>query len=548
MTTEEMRERVIEILGTGPAGILEISEVLEIPMQKMRTILQDGNEFTQDSDTFLWSLAGKKAKGEKKAPAKQPAQEKKEVEVKVEKETKSKEKESNMKESKERKEETIEIIQTAIENLKSGKKEFTLKGMKASLAKQGITLGQKLRTKKEYIAILEECTSTLQDAREKVAKEKVQESQETKADNSVIPTVPVHGTIQTIIDNLKGGNKEHTLKAAKQALMNVCAHRDTAVSESEKECITSATNARTKADFIIAAEPLTNHEEREVQEETQEVKEVEEKEKEQTLSNSLAAVEILMEKMSKTHAVAIKDHVTPLVNEIKALKDVIKNQAAEIKVLQNNIKNLDLVGPHCPVSVVMEGSVSDKMIKQVKSAAEIKAEKRLAFIKELKGLEKELFKCIEKKKGNVQSIMDLVFSHDQNTPKEIKSSLVKLVKAGLIEKIRSGKEAGFKLAKVQAYIDKKKPLNKGKETGEKAPAAKAPRTGKRSISAIVIDALEDGPKSVNKLVKVVLRELPEKEKNTLKKTIRGLVGYNLIKRGIEVKKHKEDGKRVRYSI
>lgn len=253
--------------------------------------------------------------------------------------------------------------------------------------------------------------------------------------------------------------------------------------------------------------------------------------------------------------------INAMAREINELKSIITNQSETIKTLTNNVKNLDIIGPRVPVSLVNDDIA--KKANDAKKQAEEKAQKRLDYINDLTGVDKDIFAWINGKKGMpVLTAEQICFAlMDDYTGKETKAGIVRLVNTGIMEKVKQDQIPGFKLAKISDFkgVETKKvsnhlPVEKSPEMPKETPVndeekpkgkgMKSKKTGKVSLRTIVIDAITEKGCTIAELMEMASKAL---EKNVLESSVRGIVGYHLPKAGMNVIKTKTD-KGITYKI
>jgi len=305
-------------------------------------------------------------------------------------------------------------------------------------------------------------------------------------------------TLTDIIDNLNSGNKNETLKKAKSDLSTFIQKNKAMVEftqNPEFKILKKALNksVRTKADFI---EIIVSYFDA-ISQENEDVKEPDvllDADKE--FQDAINAVESIVHEPEIDEDFKIPESqkeydnllyansiVIPGLGKINTLdmtvqsliKTIIRMDGT-IKCMENQIKNLSVLQPLCPVKVVMENggkSPIQEKVEYIKSAAEILEEKRLEYVKGLKGVKADILTYFANKSDTIITqdniIMDIVLCEEYGDylKNDIINGLKGLIDRGLLIKVTQDKKPCFKNAQKGDFIPEKTTKKENKDNDTK---------------------------------------------------------------------------------
>jgi hypothetical protein len=383
----------------------------------------------------------------------------------------------------ETKKENVMKIETIIENLKSGKKEETLKKAKADALSLGFTDTANIRTKKDFIEYLETCKTPDTDngtivTTAGIDTDEVKETEKTKSPETTKKTRLQEkndnriAALQSCLDSLYvvlSGFDNNTLKQSKTSVSSIL---NTVSREYLDDGIifkiTSLNKHNIKKEYKLHLETELIPEIHRALDEEHDLQDKEPEKVIVTIDDKVRMLKPDTAMILEQHDMKEKSRFDTLFNmmqeqdkKIKELTKLVSCHKDTINILLKRIET----GNHTNVSTTSETSVKStkKTVKPEKTPEQIQAENRAAYIKGLTGIDKAVFSIMSNDDTEIKSIL-IHDSLEDFSPKMVKKSLAKFVTIGLIDCKKYKDTKKYAIASVSSFKEKT-------ETGKKADKA-----------------------------------------------------------------------------
>lgn len=417
--------------------------------------------------------------------------------------------------------ETNKTIETIIENLKSGKKEETLKKAKADALSLGFTDTANIRTKKDFIEYLETCIDSNETTNNGtiVASAGIDsiDTDEVETEKTETTEAPAKKTrlqerndnriaaLQSCLDSLYVVLSSFDNNTLKQSKTSVSSILNTVSREYLDDGIifkiTSLNKHNIKKEYKLHLETELIPEIHRALDEEMDLQDKEPEKTVITIDDKAKMLKpdtaMLISQLDLKEKSRFDTLFNMLQNQDKKIKELTKLISCHKDTINILLKRIE-TGNHINVSTTSETPVNQpkKTVKPEKTPEELQAEKRAAYIKDLTGIDKAVFSVMSNDDTGIKSIL-IHESLEDFSPKMVKKALAKLVTIGLIDCKKYKDTEKYAIASVSSFKEVVKTDKKADKTASNETTKKTGKTFKRgtkkgTVKAFVENLVSEG--------------------------------------------------------